>query len=90
MGLSVMSEATNPRFSISVTFLRVDYKAYSLSSKLKMNCSEIFEMYASGETVAEITKHLNAKQVKISLGKGFNKHVVLKGKAPPQEGGLAA
>ena len=35
---------------------------------------EIFEMYASGKTVAEITKHLNAKQVKTSLGKAFNKN----------------
>lgn len=36
---------------------------------------EIFEMYASGKTVAEITKYLNAKQVKTSLGKEFNKTV---------------
>ena len=35
---------------------------------------EIFEMYASGKTVAEITKYLNAKQVKTSLGKEFNKN----------------
>ncbi len=30
---------------------------------------EIFEMYASGKTVAEITKYLNAKQVKTSRAK---------------------
>lgn len=35
---------------------------------------EIFEMYASGKAVAEITKYLNAKQVKTSLGKEFNKN----------------
>ena len=35
---------------------------------------EIFERYASGKTVAEITKYLNAKQVKTSLGKEFNKN----------------
>ena len=35
---------------------------------------EIFETYASGKTVAEITKYLNAKQVKTSLGKEFNKN----------------
>ena len=35
---------------------------------------EIFEMYASGKTVAEITKYLNAKQVKTSQGKEFNKN----------------
>ena len=35
---------------------------------------EIFEMYASGKTVAEITKYLNAKQIKTSLGKAFNKN----------------
>lgn len=35
---------------------------------------EIFEMYASGKTVAEITKYLNAKQVRTSLGKEFNKN----------------
>ena len=35
---------------------------------------EIFEMYASGETVAEITKYLNAKQIKTSQGKEFNKN----------------
>lgn len=31
-------------------------------------------MYASGKTVAEITKYLNAKQVKTSQGKEFNKN----------------
>ena len=35
---------------------------------------EIFEMYANGKTVAEITKYLNAKQVKTSQGKEFNKN----------------
>ena len=35
---------------------------------------EIFEMYTSGKTVAEITKYLNAKQVKTSQGKEFNKN----------------
>ena len=35
---------------------------------------EIFEMYASGKTVAEITKYLNAKQIKTSQGKAFNKN----------------
>jgi len=35
---------------------------------------EIFEMYASGKTVAEITKYLNAKQIKTSQGKTFNKN----------------
>jgi DNA invertase Pin-like site-specific DNA recombinase len=34
----------------------------------------IFEMYASGKTVTEIVKHLNAKQVKTSLKKDFNKN----------------
>lgn len=31
-------------------------------------------MYASGQTVTEIITHLNAKQVKTSLGKEFNKN----------------
>ena len=35
---------------------------------------EIFEMYASGKTVAEITKYLNSKQIKTSQGKAFNKN----------------
>ncbi|MDL2206762.1 recombinase family protein, partial [Eubacteriales bacterium OttesenSCG-928-N13] len=35
---------------------------------------EIFELYASGKTVTEITTHLNAKQVKTSLGRDFNKN----------------
>lgn len=35
---------------------------------------EIFEMYASGKAVAEIIKYLNAKQVKTSHGKEFNKN----------------
>lgn len=35
---------------------------------------EIFEMYASGKTVTEINTHLNAKQVKTSIGKPFNKN----------------
>ena len=35
---------------------------------------EIFEMYASGKTVAEITKNLNDKKVKTSRGGAFNKN----------------
>lgn len=35
---------------------------------------EIFERYASGETVADITKDLNARQIKTSIGKDFNKN----------------
>lgn len=35
---------------------------------------EIFELYTSGKTVTEIITHLNAKQVKTSLGKPFNKN----------------
>lgn len=35
---------------------------------------EIFEMYASGKTVAEINKHLNVKKVKTSRGGAFNKN----------------
>jgi len=35
---------------------------------------EIFEQYASGKTVTEIIMDLNARQVKTSLGKAFNKN----------------
>ena len=35
---------------------------------------EIFEQYASGKTVTEITKSLNARQIKTSIGKDFNKN----------------
>ena len=35
---------------------------------------EIFEMYASGKAVAEITKHLNDRKVKTSRGGAFNKN----------------
>ena len=35
---------------------------------------EIFEMYASGKTVTEIVNYLNARKVKTSLGKEFNKN----------------
>lgn len=35
---------------------------------------EIFERYASGETVADITKDLIARQIKTSIGKDFNKN----------------
>lgn len=35
---------------------------------------EIFERYASGETVADITKDLNARKIKTSHGKEFNKN----------------
>ena len=36
---------------------------------------KIFEQYASGKTVTEITKSLNARQIKTSIGKDFNKTV---------------
>lgn len=35
---------------------------------------EIFEQYASGKTVTEIITDLNARQIKTSLGKAFNKN----------------
>ena len=35
---------------------------------------EVFELYASGKTVAEIITYLNGKQVRTSLGKEFNKN----------------
>lgn len=35
---------------------------------------EIFERYTSGETVADIIKDLNARQIKTSIGKDFNKN----------------
>lgn len=35
---------------------------------------EIFELYASGKTVTEIITNLNARQIKTSLGKAFNKN----------------
>ena len=41
MGLSVISEAMNPFFSISATVLRVNSSVYSLSSKVKISCLAI-------------------------------------------------
>jgi len=35
---------------------------------------EIFEQYARGETVADIVRELNARQIKTSLGREFNKN----------------
>lgn len=35
---------------------------------------EIFERYGKGETVADIIKDLNARQIKTSLGRDFNKN----------------
>lgn len=35
---------------------------------------EIFEQYASGKTVTEIIQSLNARQIKTSQGKAFNKN----------------
>lgn len=35
---------------------------------------EIFERYAGGETVTNITKDLNVRQIKTSIGKEFNKN----------------
>ena len=35
---------------------------------------EIFESYATGKTVTEIITNLNARQIKTSLGKAFNKN----------------
>jgi len=35
---------------------------------------EVFERYASGETVADIIRDLNARQIKTSLGRDFNKN----------------
>ena len=35
---------------------------------------KIFEMYASGKTVAEICEHLNRQQIKTSTGHAFNKN----------------
>ncbi|WP_367275490.1 recombinase family protein [uncultured Flavonifractor sp.] len=37
---------------------------------------EIFEQYASGKTVTEIIQSLNARQIKTSQGKAFNKNML--------------
>ena len=37
---------------------------------------KIFEMYASGETMADIIRYLNARQVKTSYGNEFNKNSI--------------
>ena len=66
-GLSIGS---NPGLGFAVD---IDRK-YTIDPEGAAVVREIFEMYASGTTVTDINKHLNARKVLTSKGKPFNKN----------------
>lgn len=58
-------------------------KTFSIDEITAQYVRKIFEMYASGNTVAEINAYLNAQQIKSIRGSSFNKnslHTILKNK----------
>lgn len=58
-------------------------KTFSIDEATAQYVRKIFEMYASGSTVAEINAYLNAQQIKSIRGSSFNKnslHSILKNK----------
>jgi site-specific DNA recombinase len=65
-----LSNGSNPGLGYYVD----EERRFHVDPETAPTVREIFELYASGKTVAEITKYLNAKQVKTSLGKEFNKN----------------
>lgn len=65
-----LSNGSNPGLGFKVDADRRFYVDESESAIVR----EIFEHYAKGETVADIIKDLNARQIKTSHGKEFNKN----------------
>ena len=68
-GAKYLSTGSNPGFGYTV----VD-KHIVLDEETAPIAREIFERYAAGETVAEITAWLNARQIKTTKGGAFNKN----------------
>ena len=68
-GAKHLSTGSNPGFGFKV----VD-KHIVLNPDTAPIAKEIFERYAAGETVAEITAWLNARQIKTTKGGPFNKN----------------
>lgn len=65
-----LSNGSNPGLGYRVD----EERRFQIDPETAPIVREIFEMYASGKMVTEIIKHLNAKQVKTSRGKEFNKN----------------
>ena len=65
-----LSNGSNP----GLGYLVDDERRFYIDSATAPIVREIFEKYASGETVAAIIKQLNDRKVKTSLGKEFNKN----------------
>ncbi len=65
-----LSNGSNPGLGYSVDSDR----RFHVNPETAPIVREIFEMYASGQTVTEIITQLNARGVKTSLGKEFNKN----------------
>ena len=51
-----------------------DDKRFYIDEQAATVVRRIFEMYATGQTMAEIIKYLNRQQVKTSRGAAFNKN----------------
>ncbi len=65
-----LSNGSNPGLGYQIDSER----RFHVDPKTAPIVREIFERYASGETVTDITKDLNARQIKTSVGKAFNKN----------------
>ncbi|MBS7175014.1 MAG: recombinase family protein, partial [Clostridiales bacterium] len=65
-----LSNGSNPGLGYSVDSER----RFHVNPEIAPIVREIFEQYASGKTVMEIITDLNARQIKTSLGKAFNKN----------------
>lgn len=65
-----LSNGSNPGLGYSVD----EERRFHINPETAPVVREIFEMYASGKPAIEIISYLNAKQVKTSIGKEFNKN----------------
>ena len=65
-----LSNGSNPGLGYCVD----EQRRFQIDPETAPIVREIFEMYAGGKTVTEIIRYLNAKQVKTSRGKEFNKN----------------
>ena len=69
--------------NIALGFKVNQFRQFEVDSNTAPIVKTIFEMYANGKTVAEITKYLNSMGYKTSRGVAFNKnslHTILKNK----------
>ena len=62
--------------NVALGYMVDDQKQFQLDPETAPTVLKIFEMYASGKTMAEIIRYLNDRQIKTSFSNAFNKNSI--------------